>query len=216
MCKKCLNLEFQHHLQDLVTAAKHHPAGSLERNKQLTKVIRQIYPLIKRDHNPDDADVVQNILFFLVKNLDNFDPGRGCLLTWLGSRLFFGRRDLDLAKINQQRHETRLDAALVDDENGWLKGVPEVPSRNYGSLEMLDRVHAWVQTDPKGILRQTHLENHPEINAQVLILLRLPLPETPWKEIAAKFGKPISTLNAFYQRKCIPLLREFGSAEDLL
>jgi hypothetical protein len=216
MCKKCLNLEFQHQLQDLVVAAKHHPARSLERKKQLTQVIRLIYPLIKRDYNPDDAEVVQDALFFLVKNLDKFDPGRGCILTWLNPRLFFGRRDAYLAKINQQRHETRLDAALVDEENGWTKGVPEVASRNYGSLEMLDRVLAWAQTDPNGTLRQTHLEGHPEINAQLLILLRLPLPETPWKEIAAKFGKSISALNSFYQRKCLPLLREFGSSEDWL
>jgi hypothetical protein len=215
MCKKCLNREFQHQLQDLVVAAQQHPAGSLDRNKQLTKVIRQIYPLMKREHNSEDADVMQNILFFLVKNLDKFDPSRGCLLTWLGSRLFFAWRDVYLAKINQQHHETPLDIALVDGENGW-QGVPELASRNYGSLETLELVYAWVQTDPNGILHQTHLEGHPEINAQVILLLRLPLSEKPWKEIAAKFDKPIPTLHSFYKRKCLPCLREFGQTEGLL
>jgi hypothetical protein len=46
----------------------------------------------------------------------------------------------------------------------------------------------------------------------VLILRRLP-PETPWKVLSEEFDIPSSTLSSFYQRQCLPRLREFGKSE---
>jgi DNA-directed RNA polymerase specialized sigma24 family protein len=216
MCQKCLNLDFQNTLQELICSAKLYPLGSLKRNKILTQIIRKIYPLLRQPNNPSDADLMQIICFFLVKNLDKFDPNRGCLLTWLNSNLFFRRIDIYHAKLTQHRREIAIDSTLADDKSCWSTVIPDIPSREYGSLEILDRTLKWIQLDSTGMLRQTHLDGHPEINAQVLILLRLPSTEMPWREIAAKFSKPLSTLNVFYSRKCLPLLREFGKSEGFL
>jgi hypothetical protein len=64
-------------------------------------------------------------------------------------------------------------------------------------------------------LCRTHIAGRPEVNAQVLILRRLP-PEASWKELSAEFNLPISTLSSFYQRQCIPRLRKFGESEGYL
>ncbi len=216
MCKKCPTPEFQSILQDLIRTAQQHPAGSLDRNKALTRIIRMIRPLLKIGTHPYHADVVQNLWLFFVQNLDRFDPNYRCLVTWLNSHLFYRHRDAYHRFLTQRHLEVPLDSTLTEEEALSHRVIPDVPSSEYGSLEMLDRVVDWVQTDPTGILRQTHIEGHPEINAQVVISLRLPMTEVTWKEMAAKFGKPIPTLNVFYSRKCLPLLRQFGESEGFL
>lgn len=216
MCKKCPTPEFQSTLHDLIRTAQRHPVSSLDRNKALTRIIRMIRPLLKVGNHQDQADVLQNLWVFFVQNLDRFDPNYRCLVTWLNSHLFYRHRDAYHAYLTQKRLQVPLDSTLSEEDGLSHKVMADVPSRDYGSLEMLDRVVEWVQTDPTGILRQTHLEGHPEINAQVVIQLRLPLPEMPWKEMATQFGKPIPTLNTFYSRRCLPLLRQFGESEGFL
>ncbi len=78
-----------------------------------------------------------------------------------------------------------------------------------------EEVRTWAETDADGELRQTHIKNHPEITAQLLILRRLP-PETSWEELSAEFGVKVSTLSMFYQRKCQPRLRKFGESQGYL
>ena len=73
----------------------------------------------------------------------------------------------------------------------------------------------WVKTDPDGELQKVHIEGHPEVNCQVLLLKRLP-PETPWKALAAEFGLSVGSLSSFYARKCLPRLRAFGQSEGYL
>jgi hypothetical protein len=43
-------------------------------------------------------------------------------------------------------------------------------------------------------------------------LRRLP-PETSWEKLSQELGIPISSLSTFYQRKCLPKLRNFGESE---
>jgi hypothetical protein len=64
-------------------------------------------------------------------------------------------------------------------------------------------------------LSRIHITNHPEVTAKVLILRRLP-PEDSWKSIAAEFNVSIPTLSSFYQRQCLPRLRNFGESEGYL
>lgn len=74
-------------------------------------------------------------------------------------------------------------------------------------------VRAKIEADESGELRGCHIENHPKVNCQVLILRRLP-PEVRWQDLANEFHLPIPTLSSFYQRKCKPRLRKI--CEQLL
>ncbi len=81
------------------------------------------------------------------------------------------------------------------------------------AIEIWKKTISWVQQDPDKRLRSICFRKRPEINAQALILRRLP-PDTPsWKTIAAEFNlnpHEAKDLPKFYNRKCLPLLREFG------
>lgn len=216
MCNKCPNSAFQTELETLINQAKQHPIGSPSRNRHLTQIIRMVSPLLCRKYTQADADAVQQTLFYLVKNFDHYDANRGCLVTWINAYLYFRRCTVYQQKAIRACHEISLDSTLTDDEKLCAKAITEIPSRDYGSLQMLDRIVNWIKTDPNGTLQETRLNQHPEVNAQTMILLRLPISQKPWKAIATQFGVPIPTLSAFYQRKCLPLLREFGRTEGFI
>ncbi|MHC5721984.1 MAG: sigma-70 family RNA polymerase sigma factor, partial [Nostoc sp.] len=77
---------------------------------------------------------------------------------------------------------------------------------------LLEEIRDWAQTDADGELRNTIFRRRPEINAQALILQRLP-PETPWRTLAENFQlnpAEAKDLPKFYSRRCLPLLRIFG------
>lgn len=89
-----------------------------------------------------------------------------------------------------------------------LKAPPDIPP-------ILESTRKWVQTDLNGELRHIHIEGHPKVNCQTLLLQRLP-PETRWETMATQFNLSVSTLSSFYRRQCLPRLRKFGKSEGYL
>jgi hypothetical protein len=201
--------------QDLVMAARLHPVGSRERNRYLTQLIRELSPLLWRTHTPEYADAQQQVWrFFIERGIAAYNPDCGSMVSWLNTHLWYRHQDLLRQAAQRQRYEQPIAPATRLDET-WPTTVREVPAPEYGSLEMLDQVRQWVTIDVKKYLGQIYLRDRPDVNAQVLILLRLPA-ETPWKQISAQFEVSVPTLNSFYQRKCLPLLRQFGQAQGFL
>jgi hypothetical protein len=75
-------------------------------------------------------------------------------------------------------------------------------------------VRAAVEADATGELRRCHIENHPEVNCQVLILQQLP-PQSEWEALADELGISISLLSSFYVQQCRPLIEKI-SEEQLI
>lgn len=153
--------------------------------------------------------------YFIRKVCTTYDPSRAFLITWLNVYLRYRHQDLVKQAAADRQKLVSLDPHASDAKDPPLKVIKEVPSKNYGSLDLLEQVIHWAETDADGMLCQTHLTGRPDITCQTILLLRLP-PETPWKEISARFNEKIPTLAAFYQRQCLPRLRKFGQAEGLL
>lgn len=196
--------------------ACHYPPDSKERKHYLTKIIRVIAPRLWRINTPYYADALQKTWEYFVDNIcTKYDPSRALMTTWLNVYLRY--RHLDLVKwaAEERQKLIPLDPQVSEAENSESKVIKEVASKDYGSLELLEQVIHWVETDADGMLRQTHLTGRPDITCQTIILLRLP-PETPWKEISARFNEKVPTLASFYQRQCLPRLRKFGQSEGLL
>lgn len=99
--------------------------------------------------------------------------------------------------------------ALPNNANQMLEAKEAI-----GSSLLLASVRQWVETDLDGELRRTHLQGHPEVTCQVLILQRLP-PETSWKTISAKFNIDVLLLLSFYRQQCLPRLRQLGASNFL-
>lgn len=98
------------------------------------------------------------------------------------------------------------------EEQGYIDPTPPIPMKPENPNIQIDLGY-WLETDPTGKLRNTHLKNRPDITAQ-LVLLREFKSQDKLKEvmeaIAKENGLKIERLQAFYYRKCKPLVAEFG------
>lgn len=201
--------DWQIKVQELVLAARKHPSGTAQRNYYLTQLIRLIEPRLWKFHTPYYADALQQTWIYFVNNVcTTYDPSRANVVTWLNSHLRFRHHDLVRKAWKSQQQEISLDAELSD-QHGSTLNIGEIPTREYGSLSLLEEIIQHIQADVDGTLRRTCIKDHPEVNCQTLMLLRLP-PETPWKEISAQFDIPVPSLSSFYQRKCIPYLQQLA------
>lgn len=214
--------ELDDQLRQLVEEACKHPPGSLDRQKNLTQIIRLTSRKLWREAVPYYQDALQQTWIYFCQNLcehktgQRYDPSRSSVTTWLN---FYLRRRLQDFAITQQQQQARTVSGQarfsrsgeqedITDPVDNLAAEPDVPP-------ILEEVRTWAEKDISGELRRVHIEGHPQITCQVLILRRLP-PETSWKDLAAELGLGVSTLSSFYQRQCLPRLRKFGQAEGYI
>lgn len=213
-------IEFQ--LRQLVKEACRHPPGNAARQKNLTKIIRLTAKRLWKENSPYYQDALQQTWVYFCQNIcegntgQAYDLNRSSVSTWLNVYL---KRRLQDCYLDDKKQKTRtVRHQIVQSRSGGtdetidpvdnLPASPDVPP-------LLEDIRTWAETDANGELRRIHIDGHPEVTAQVLILRRLP-PETSWKILAAEFGLSVSTLSSFYQRKCLPHLRKFGESEGYI
>lgn len=210
------------YLSYLVTEARKYQAGSAERQKILTKIIRSIANKLWKENTPYYQDALQQTWLYFCQNVcegntgQPYDPTRSSLVTWLN---FYLKKRLQDFYINNQQ-EKITNVVMPSDPSGsgdtkqgidFIETIPSPPD----IPPVLDEIKQWVELDPEGELRRTHITNRPEVTCQVLIQRRLP-PETSWKTLSAEFNLSISTLSSFYQRQCLPYLRKFAESQGYL
>jgi hypothetical protein len=204
-------------LHYLVSEARKNPPGSPQRQKNLTQIIRLTNGKLWKENTPYYQDALQQTWLYFCRHVcEDYECDRGTVVTWLNAYLRYRLHD---AYIEQKKDQTRQvnggfhrctcgDESHILDPVDNLVAPPDVPP-------ILDEIKAWVEKDRDGDLARTHIQGHPHINCQTLILKRLP-PETSWKELANQSGLTISTLSSFYQRQCLPRLRKFAQKEGYL
>lgn len=197
-------------LREWITEACRHPPGSPLRQRHLTKVIRVVSGKLWRESVAYYQDAVQQTWVYFCKNICNgYDPNLGTVATWLNAYL---KRRLQDFYIDTQKRRTN-EISAWQDKGGEVVDVIEGLADERGDVEPVwEKVKAWAQEDATGELRSIHIEGHPNVNCQVLILRRL-LSETSWKALSAEYGISIPTLSSFYRRQCMPRLRNFGESE---
>lgn len=209
-------------LRRLVEEACGHPPGSQQRQKLLTQIIRLTSGKLWRESTPFYQDALQQTWLYFCRNLcesttgQAYDPDLGSIVTWLN--VYLRRRLQDFYR-NLQRQQARTvspnisqsrsgeDTEILDPVDN-LAAEPDVPP-------ILEEIRSWVETDSDGELSSSHIQGHPDVTCQVLILKRLP-PEVGWKELSIEFGLSVSTLSSFYQRQCLPRMRKFAEKEGYL
>jgi hypothetical protein len=204
--------ELAQRLRELVEQGCRYPERSRERQKVLDQIFRLTQGRLWRSSTPGYEDVLQQTWLYFCRNVcEKYDPDRGAsVLTWLNNYLKWRLRDLDLERQAANRNfvsavQSRIDQELIDMID-LQPAPPDVPP-------ILDKVRLWAETDKDRALQNVHIKNHPIANCQCLILRRLP-PEMSWQDIAQEVGvKSIQTLSSLYQRKCVPLVRNFCESE---
>lgn len=214
--------KLEEQLRYLVTEACRHQAGSAERQKNLTRIVRLTSNKLWKENTPSYQDALQQTWVYFCQNIcegntgDPYDPTKSSVATWLNAYL---RRRLQDFYIDDRKQQARTapkqiqisksgEAGETLDPVDTLAANPDVPP-------LLEDVRTWAETDPSGELSRIHIEGNPKVTCQVLILRRLP-PEASWKTLAAEFGLSVSTLSSFYQRQCMSRLRKFGESEGYL
>ena len=189
--------EHEELLRQLVIETCRHKYTSSDRQRGLTRLVRLIIKSGKlwKDNAAYYEDALQQTWMYFCRNLceattgEKYNPNQSSVITWLNAYL---KRRLQDARIQEQK---KLAQTATE--------------------KILEMTKQWAKTDPDGELQSIHIQGHPLVTCQVLILKRLP-PETSWKTMSAEFNISISTLTSFYRRQCIPRLRKFGELQGYM
>ncbi|HEY9846452.1 MAG TPA: hypothetical protein V6D03_09665 [Candidatus Caenarcaniphilales bacterium] len=206
-------------LRLLVVETCKHKLGSLQRQRGLTQIVRMIVKSRKlwQDAAPHYEDALQQTWMYFCRNLceattgDKYDPQRSSIVTWLNAYL---KRRLQDYRIQTQMKQAQTASPQVLEADKLIDPV-EMLAAPSDMPPILETIKQWAETDRDGELRRTHIQGHPAVTCQRLILKRLP-PEASWQTLATEFNLSISTLSSFYRRQCLPRLRNFGQTQGYL
>lgn len=198
----------------LIKETCQHPKGSPKRQRGLTQLIRLMTPLLWRTTAAYYPDALQQTWIYFCRNLCEattaekpYDPTVANPVTWLNAYLKRRLQDFQIAE-NRTR-ATTISQTAISTPDGPLDPIDRLPAPP-DIPPWLEQVKRWAENSPE--LDDTHIGEHPEITAKVLILKRLP-PETPWKALSKEYGVSVGTLSSFYQRQCLKKLREYGQSQ---
>ncbi|OKH37423.1 hypothetical protein NIES2119_13960 [[Phormidium ambiguum] IAM M-71] len=201
------------HLQQLIAEACSYPPKSWQRRRKINQIVQIVTNSGKlwRENTPYYNDALQQTWLYFCRNLEQYNPAQGSVITWLDNYLKWRLQDY---RQNQQEEQERIvfSSSLQAENN--LDPIDNLPASPDVPL-ILEETYKWVNADPDGELTKIHAKGYPHLTCQVLILRRLP-PETPWKAIAQEFGVPLSTAANFYKRECLPRLRKFAQNQGYL
>ncbi|MFW5763187.1 MAG: sigma factor [Coleofasciculus sp.] len=208
-----MGVDIDQQLRQLVAQTCQYPRRSLQRRRCLDQLIRAIAQSGKlwRENTPDYEEALQLTWLYLCRNIENYDPARATVITWLDAYLKQRLKDLFRKRCQQLHHESQPPP---DWENP-TDPIENLPDTHPDIPPILAETRQWAESDPEGELSNSHIRGRPDITCQVLILRRLP-PETEWRKLEAELNCKVSTLATFYQRHCVPLLRKFGESQGYL
>lgn len=205
--------DFHQSINRLVAKILTYPPDSAERRRLLNQLVRRVMQSGKlwKEYKPYYGDALQQMWEHCLTHLEEYDPSRASVVTWLN---YYLKKRLRYFRDRTYRDLNRRATPYTTSENKDLDPLDRVsaPEDIEPILDIWQQTLKWVETDPDGILQETCFRKRPEINAQTLFLKRFPS-ETPWKDIAADFDldeAESKDLPKFYNRKCLPLLRNFG------
>jgi DNA-directed RNA polymerase specialized sigma24 family protein len=193
------------------------PRDGVARKKAITRIIAtmQRSGKIWRGYGSDRSfyeDALHDTWLWFVKHLDEYDPDKGTVLAWFNTHLKYRLMDARIQWAKEQR--MRSHPQFINGE--WLNPLDIIPD-DPDPPPMLDAVLGWMESNQIE-LRRIHMRDRPKVNCYVVILHRLPFPETylKWEQLSSEVKVPVSALSSFYQKHCLPRLLAFGRSQGYL
>ncbi len=207
-------------LRELIETACNHPPRSLERQQVLAMVYLIVMKSGKlwKEHTSYYNDALQEMWEYCCEHPEEYNPDIKSPIVWLDDEL---KKRLRRMRDGKNRQTRRILTAIQTEQGITTNPVDNVaaPPDIQSVMDIWEKTILWVKNDSDERLRNICFRKRPEINAQALILRRLP-PDTPsWQTIAAEFKlnpQEAKDLPKFYNRKCLPLLREFGLSQGYI
>ncbi|MEM9218490.1 MAG: hypothetical protein AAGD25_29640 [Cyanobacteria bacterium P01_F01_bin.150] len=201
-------------MKQLALTAQGQPVGSLERQITLTRLLglltqsRQISRLIRKSEQSQSggevyAEALQRLYVYICENIDKFNSERATVTHW--ALFLFNHRFINQAK----QHLSPLTAPSIT-------GVParritladlEQCSAEVNEPSPSTRLREYIEADADGHLRACHIQDHPEVTLQLLLLRRLD--DKAWRNISEELGIKLPTLHGFYRRQLRRLTPQF-------
>jgi AraC-like DNA-binding protein len=207
-------------LLELVDRACQHPRGSLQRNRYLNRLIRDIEKSGKlwKENTDYYGEALHKTWIYLSGNLceastakQPYDRTKARITTWLQAYLEHRLRDEAIAEQKANQNKNIRDQRLVslDDEeedDGFKPSekIPATPDLTFYMEEILE----WIETDPTGELKSNHLPRKRDITCQVLLQRKCSSGQS-MEQLAAELNCAPCTLYKFFKSHCVPLLQKF-------
>lgn len=203
-----MNVQQDEQLKQLARVAQKHSPRAQERQLALRKLVNGILtsgrlcrPLsgyFSGVYEDIYDEAVQELLLYVCKNIDKYDPERGEVMAWVNVLL-------------ERRFFKEAISKFIDDRNIRLDlgDLDKIPSP-ISDLSLVETIKQCIELDSEKIFKKEHIENHPRANFQALTRRRL-LGKT-WKDIGEEFDIKISTVSRFYDRcinKFAPKIKEY-------
>jgi hypothetical protein len=199
-------------LQQLVLTAQQYPSGSIDRNRFLSKLFREIQKCgelgnyrslcpVKLQGNYLEiyAEALQRLFFHITRRIDDYAPDKGKVIQWANGHLRWKFIDA----VRDYREFTK-DATIVslDELNRASQDWAAESTTPSLSEQLIDII----KEDPEGIFRDTHAGKNPKANFRYITLKRH-IDRVSWSDLEEDLGIKFVTLSSFYQR----CLKKFAS-----
>lgn len=209
--------ELNERLNEWIKEARQSPKGSVARKKAITRIIATMQQSRKiwRGHSSDGPfyeDAVAVTWVWFIKHLDEYDPDKAMVLTWFNNHLNFRLCDARIQWAKEQRmraHPQFIDGEQIDPLD-FIPAPLDLPP-------ILDAVRDWMESDKTKLCR-IRMQSRPHVNCYIVLLHRLPFPETnlKWEDLSSEVKVSVPTLSSFYQQHCLPPLLAFGRSQGYL
>ncbi|MEM1256485.1 MAG: sigma-70 family RNA polymerase sigma factor [Cyanobacteria bacterium P01_H01_bin.21] len=209
-------------LKQLVREALSFPVKSPPRQQRLHRLyllVTKSGKLWREPQNPYYGDALNDMWYECFTHLEDYNPDLQQVTTWLNDSL---KRALRRYRYRAQQDCKRHITHWIDENGQTTPVVEHLPGRLDAkeALEsVLNPVLCWIQADPDEKLKTRVFRKRSDINAQSLLLRRLPPQSQDWPTIALDFGlssEDAHQLSQWYSRYCKPLLKDFGGTSGIL
>ena len=204
-------------LRALVEQTCKHPPRTVERQKAMNRLIREMQKSGKlwKSYGSVKDEAEARSWLYLINNLCEattakapFDPNIGLVTTWYNAYLKYRIRDLERQEMEDIQN--RVHPKRDPDTREWIDPLENIPAPPEQFI--LAKISAWVTEDPAGQLQGTTMRKYPHVSVQKM-LQSFTIDDRQWREISAELNVPVPSLSDFYQRRCVPLLRDFLASE---
>ncbi|MDL5052072.1 sigma-70 family RNA polymerase sigma factor [Oscillatoria laete-virens NRMC-F 0139] len=214
-------------LEQLAIQAQKHPPTTQERQKALSKLVGCLWGSGKLYRPPQSrlpmnfygayeeiyAEARQELFLHICQRIEEYDPERGAVLTWVNllmDRRFFNHA---IAKFRNIRDKRVGKIQLTLDDLDCFE-VENLANPEPDDVPLSEKLRDLIEADPEGKFQQAAIEKYPNVTFQLLMLKRLS--SQSWSEISQETEIGIPTLSSFYQRnlkKFAPIIQQYLSQQ---
>ncbi|OUL27903.1 hypothetical protein BV378_09120 [Nostoc sp. RF31YmG] len=195
-------------LEKLAIEAQKYPSHSPQRRIAITRLINELYRQFnfnyyrrlferyKKKFNQeayDYEDALQDLFFYIIKNIDNYSPEKASVITWVN---FICKHRFFLDKLRSAKKIELLSLQALSSGSSELFNIAH--KHLVYSPSASEILRQYIEEDPEKLFENTHVKGRPEANLRRIFLSILD--GKSFKDVSIDLNLPPTTIYSFYQR----------------